>query len=220
MISRLSCYPVKKHVTEFMNQSTKVLSYRHKFCSCGLLVDKNARICPGCGRKLHSRALYRVGRLLGFVTPEIGVAWPLLLLVITVVFVGEFWLGGLTSLLSPPVGALVRFGAIYTPAIQAGEYWRILSAGLVHIGLLHIIFNLMALSQLAPALEDEIGAWEFIALVTVSQIGCGCASYCLRPMVLSAGASGIAFGLIGFGLAYSHRQGGGRGLAVRDLYLK
>jgi len=198
----------------------KVLSYQHKFCSCGLLVDKNAKVCPACGRKLHSRALYRIGRLLGFVAPEIGVAWPLLMVAVTAVFVGEFSLGGLTSLLSPSSETLVRFGAIYTPSLEAGEYWRILSAGLVHVGLLHIVFNLMALSQLAPGIEDEIGAWQFIALVTVSQIGCGCASYFLRPVVLSAGASGIAFGLIGFGLAYSHRQGGGRGRARCDLYLK
>jgi len=201
-------------------QWVQILSYRHKFCECGLLVDKDAKVCPGCGRKLHSRAVYRIGRLLGFVTPEVGVAWPFLLFLIAVVFLGEVRLGGWVSLLSPPASVLIRLGAVYTPAIAQGEYWRLLAAGLIHGGLIHIGFNLMALSQLAPALEDEIGPWEFILLVTVTQLGCGWATYFLRTFAFSVGASGIAFGLIGFGLSYSHRQGGGRGLALRDLYLK
>lgn len=73
--------------------------------------------------------------------------------------------------------------------------------------------------QLAPALEEEIGTWQFVVLVTVTQLGCTLASYAYHPVVLSAGASGIAFGLIGFGLAYSHRRRG-RSLGLRDLYLK
>ena len=198
----------------------KILSYRHKFCSCGVLVDKDAKVCPACGRKLHSRAAYRVSRLLGFVVPEIGVVWPIFMLVIVLVFVGQLRVGGLQSLLTPSNALIFRFGAVFGPAVSDGEYWRMLSAGLVHIGLIHILFNLMALSQLAPAIEDEIGAWKFIVLVTVTQLGTTLAAFLYHPGVLSAGASGIAFGLIGFGLAYGHREGTSRGRAMSDVYLK
>jgi rhomboid protease GluP len=157
---------------------------------------------------------------LGFATPEVGVVWPALLFVIVAVFVLEVRLGGLASLLNPPGELLVRLGALYTPAIMSGEYWRLLSAGLLHVGVLHIVFNLMALSQLAPAIEEEIGASRFMVLATVTQLGCTLASYSLRAFAFSAGASGIAFGLIGFGLAYSRRQRTSHGRMLSDIYLK
>jgi len=198
----------------------KILSYEHKFCSCGQLVHKHAKVCPQCGRTLSSRALYRVSRALGFVAPEAGLVWIALLLVIGAVFLVEVRLSGVAGLLRPPSRMLVRLGALHTQGIIEGEYWRLLSAGLIHIGLWHIAFNAIALSQLAPALEDEIGSWQFVVLVTLTQLGCTLASYMYHPFVVSAGASGIAFGLIGFGLAYSHRRAGWRGSALRDLYLK
>lgn len=203
----------------------KILAYKHKFCKCGLLVDKDAKVCPRCGETVQSRTAYRLGRALGFIAPEAGVAWPGLLLAIGAVFFFELRLDGLAALGSPTSPMLGSLGALIGKGIShGGEIWRLLSAGLIHIGLIHILFNSMALSQLAPAQEDEIGPWKFIVLVTATQIGCTLLSYAYHVYtvgdVYSAGASGIAFGLIGFGLAYSHRRGGRLGANLRDLYIK
>ena len=115
----------------------KILSYEHKFCSCGQLVHKDAKTCPQCGQTLSSRALYRVGRLLGFVTPEVGLVWTVLLLVICAVFLVEFRFGVMIGADNAGhVGGLVAGGVlgfiVPTDARQKAQLvalWRVLAAG-------------------------------------------------------------------------------------------
>ncbi len=40
------------------------------------------------------------------------------------------------------------------PVFGIGRWWTVLSAGWLHGGLLHILFNMMAVRQLAPAIAD------------------------------------------------------------------
>jgi len=112
------------------------------------------------------------------------------------------------GLLSPSQEALTVFGAFSTELWQNGEYWRALTMGLMHIGIIHLVFNLMALSQTLGAFESEIGSWPTLVLITLTQAGAVAVHVLVHdPQTLTAGASGIAFGLIGFGVAYFHRSG-------------
>ena len=64
----------------------------------------------------------------------------------------------------------------------------------------------MAISQMLPYFEDEIGPWASLVLLSFTQIFAAAAHLVFYdPMVVTAGASGIGFGLIGFGAAYFHR---------------
>lgn len=201
----------------------KTLSYEHKYCKCGALVDKNAEVCPHCGEAVGSRLAYRISRALGFVTPEFGIVWIGLLVMIAGVFLVELKMDGLKALMGPSDEMLLRLGALHSYYLATGQYWRFLSAGLIHIGLIHVAFNTMAIAQLSSSLEEETGPWLFIVLVTVSQLGCTLMSWGFHTLVYSgvysAGASGIAFGLIGFGFAYLNRLHG-KGHPLRDFYLK
>src|SRR3990172_710164 len=49
-------------------------------------------------------------------------------------------------------------GAVYGPAIADGEWWRLLTAGFIHAGLVHLAFNMIALWWLGPALEGYLGS--------------------------------------------------------------
>ncbi len=96
---------------------------------------------------------------------------------------------------------LIRFGAKYNPLIVAGQYWRLLTACFVHIGLMHLIFNAWALFNLGLEIETRFGRARFLALYLLSGLFGSVLSF-LGNDALSAGASGAIFGLIGAMIAY------------------
>ena len=102
-----------------------------------------------------------------------------------------------------------RFGFAFPSLIREhGEYWRLLTAVLVHFNLWHILFNGVALYQVGQVVERDYGAARFFLVFLVS----GIAGNILEWMMMSnagvlGGASGGVFGLIGFCGLYAHRMG-------------
>lgn len=77
-----------------------------------------------------------------------------------------------------------------------GEYWRLLGSAFLHIGLLHLAGNLLALAIVGPALERVFGWWRFLAIYLVSALGGSVAVYLFgSPFGAVAGASGAIYGL-------------------------
>lgn len=82
--------------------------------------------------------------------------------------------------------------------IAAGQYERLLTAAFLHASLFHILFNMMALYIVGPALEQAIGRLRFTALYFLAALGGSVLSYLLsNPRVEGVGASGAIFGLFG-----------------------
>ncbi len=76
------------------------------------------------------------------------------------------------------------------------EYWRLLGSAFLHIGLLHLAGNLLALAIVGPALERVFGWWRFLAIYLVSALGGSVAVYMFgSPFGAVAGASGAIYGL-------------------------
>lgn len=100
------------------------------------------------------------------------------------------------------------FGALaLAPGLVAGgEWWRLLTSGFLHIGPLHIAFNMFALWILGRELERVLGRGRFVAMYLISLLG-GSAAVMLfyEPFQAVAGASGAVFGLMG-GLAVVLRR--------------
>lgn len=103
------------------------------------------------------------------------------------------------------VNNLIRFGAKFNPAILDGEWWRIISSMFLHIGLLHLIMNMLAVYYLGIIVERIYGTIRFTVIYFLAGIGGGLASFVFTSNV-SAGASGALFGLFGallfFGVTY------------------
>jgi rhomboid protease GluP len=100
---------------------------------------------------------------------------------------------------------LIEFGAKYNPLIIEGEWWRLVTPIFLHIGMLHLLMNTLALYYLGTAVEKIYGRSRFVFVYMVSGIAGSFASY-LFTANLSAGASGAIFGCFGallyFGVLY------------------
>lgn len=80
-------------------------------------------------------------------------------------------------------------------AIEAGQYWRLLTPMLLHGSLIHIAFNMYALYVIGPGLERYYGHWRFLTLYLLSGFAGNVISFLLTPNP-SLGASTAIFGLI------------------------
>jgi len=94
-------------------------------------------------------------------------------------------------------GAVYENGALYGPLVADGDWWRIVSAGFLHAGLLHLAFNMYFLWFLGTMLEPEIGRLRFAAIYFVSLIGGSFGALLISPDAVTVGASGAVFGLMG-----------------------
>jgi membrane associated rhomboid family serine protease len=82
--------------------------------------------------------------------------------------------------------------------VQDGEWWRVFTAAFVHIGLLHIGLNMLALLIFGSELERALGRWRFLGLYVVSILGGALAIQMFSaPDVPAAGASTAIYGLLG-----------------------
>lgn len=91
---------------------------------------------------------------------------------------------------------LVDFGAKVNSLIARGEYWRLLTSVFLHIGLLHLLFNMFALLSIGRLAESIYGHARFLAIYLVSGVSGALFSY-LFSRSPSAGASGAIFGVAG-----------------------
>lgn len=126
------------------------------------------------------------------------VVTPVLMAVIAGIFLVMVANG--VSLLDPSASDLKRWGADYGPLTTNGQPWRILTALFVHVGLVHLCFNLLLLGFAGILSERLFGHAAFAVLYLLSGIGGAVASLAWHPFYVSGGASGALFGIIG-GLA-------------------
>lgn len=103
---------------------------------------------------------------------------------------------------------LAMGGLVPAQALQ-GDLWQLLSYAVLHAGIQHIAGNMMGLLSLGSFCERVIGSARFTALLILAALGGALA--CLvapRPMVVTVGASGAIWGLIGMSTALALRPGG------------
>ncbi|WP_214406698.1 rhomboid family intramembrane serine protease [Pseudonocardia lacus] len=111
--------------------------------------------------------------------------------------------GSVTANANAPVfGAL----SLVPRLVGAGEWWRVVTAGFLHIGPVHLVFNMLALYVLGRDLESVLGRGRFLAVYFIAMLGGSAAVMVFDlPRIEVAGASGAVFGLMG-GLAVVLRR--------------
>lgn len=111
---------------------------------------------------------------------------------------------------------LLVFGAKFNQLVALGQTWRLFTAMFIHIGVMHLLFNLYALYSLGPLVEGYFGHWRFTAIYLIGGLFGSLASYAFSPSP-SAGASGAIFGLAGCLIIYFYlyrENFGARGRAI------
>ena len=161
--------------------------------------------CPECAGR-HTR-VHAPGFLMGRepVVTYALIAINVVMLLLTNRNAGLPRGGGLFSM-----GALNHLGnqlALYGPAVQNGDYYRLVSAAFIHYGLIHIAFNMYALYWLGSALERYAGSMRFAVIYVLSILGGSFGALLLSPNALTAGASGAIFGLMGALLVLERQRG-------------
>jgi rhomboid protease GluP len=115
---------------------------------------------------------------------------------------------------------LVMFGAKFGPAIQLGQWWRLITAGYLHGGLFHIFMNSWVLLDVGAQVEEIYGAGRMFVFYTITTI-CGFyLSYLWSPMVPSMGASAGIMGFIGVMIAWGTTHRSAVGDAIRGQYIR
>lgn len=103
---------------------------------------------------------------------------------------------------SEDVAFMLKYGVMYEPyVIEGHEYYRLLTSIFLHFGMNHLLNNMVMLGALGFNLEPEIGRVRFLLIYFLSGIGGNICSFLLNvslgESVISAGASGAVFGLMG-----------------------
>ena len=187
-----------------------------------MLVGVNDDKCYNCGRRNpglwgYAPALRSLGGDLGFVPFVIGTCAIVYVLTL-IASQGNIGMGGLFGFFSPSRQALFLFGASGSvPVFVADRWWTVLSAAWLHAGILHILFNMMAVRQLAPTTAELFGPGRMVIIYTAGAVaGFALSSFAgaylpgllfLRGGQFTVGASASIAGLIGALLAYGHRSG-------------
>jgi len=182
--------------------------------SCGSLVGVNDDRCYSCGRANpglwgFGPLLRRLGADLGFVPLVMG-ASSAIYLVMLISSGTDIRMDGMMSIMAPSTSVLFLFGASgAVPVFGFGRWWTVLSAGWLHSGLLHILFNMLWVRQLGPATADVIGPARTVIVYTVAGVAGFLLSsiagtvmgntpiFFLRGAGFTVGASAPIFGLLG-----------------------
>jgi membrane associated rhomboid family serine protease len=97
--------------------------------------------------------------------------------------------------------------ALWGPAVQHGDWYRLVTSGFVHYGFLHIAFNMYALYILGAALERYVGSLRFALIYFLSLLAGSFGALVATPHAQSAGASGAIFGVMGALLVLERQRG-------------
>jgi rhomboid protease GluP len=108
--------------------------------------------------------------------------------------------------MQPSIESLIQWGANYGPRTTQGEWWRMFTCMFVHIGILHLLFNMLALWNVGGFMEQVLGHTGFLVLYLLAGLLGSMASVVWNPFAVSAGASGAIFGLYGGLLAFLVRH--------------
>ncbi|MDX6699750.1 MAG: hypothetical protein QOE65_3147 [Solirubrobacteraceae bacterium] len=186
--------------------------YRHPNRETGVSCSSCGRaICPDCmtptpvGMRCPecSRDRTRV-RTMRNVSSD-PVATYVLIAMNVLAFVGSLAGGG--GVAARGGGSVVDNGALYGPSVADGEYWRLITSGFLHAGLIHIGFNMYLLYILGTMLEPSIGRVRFLVLYFTSLLGGSLGALLINPDSLTVGASGAVFGLMGGAVVIMRARG-------------
>jgi membrane associated rhomboid family serine protease len=155
--------------------------------------------CPECARERTKVKTLRSA-------PSTPVVTQALIGINIAVFIAETATGAPLS--GGGGGTVFNKGALFGPLIaHQHEYWRIVTSGFLHDGILHIAFNMFFLYIMGTILEPAIGRINFLAVYMTSLIAGSFGALLFQPDAVTVGASGACFGVLGALIVVARARG-------------
>jgi rhomboid protease GluP len=188
----------------------KQMEKRRMCPSCRAFITTDDRVCPYCNEKVGARAIDRrsPSPILGGLIPHAQFTT----IVILVINAGLF----VATMLN---GSLLELGGSLRAAVRLGQFWRLVTAGFLHGGLLHIGMNSWVLYDVGSQVEQIYGASRMLAIYFVATV-LGFYASTVWQAGLSVGASAGIMGLIGAMIALSAHHQSAVTLALRGQYIR
>jgi len=111
---------------------------------------------------------------------------------------------------------LLSFGANLDILTKGGDYFRLIASAFLHIGFFHMLVNMYSLFIIGPQVESFFGKWKYLGIYVISAISGSLLSIAFNTNVVSAGASGAIFGLLGALLYFGYHYRVYLGNAIRS----
>jgi membrane associated rhomboid family serine protease len=155
--------------------------------------------CPECARERTQVKTLRTATSAPVVTQA-------LIAINVIVFLAETAAGAPFS--GGGGGQVFDKGALFGPVIvHQHEYWRIVTAGFLHDGILHLALNMFFLYVMGTILEPAVGRLNFAVIYFVSLISGSFGALLLQPHAVTVGASGACFGVLGALIVVARNRG-------------
>ena len=105
------------------------------------------------------------------------------------------------SSLTQVSGSLFVKGALYVPGgLDQGEWYRLITSAFLHASIIHLGMNMLVLWFIGAQVEQAIGRGRFLAIYIVSGLAGSAGAVIFSPNVVTVGASGAIFGILGAAL--------------------
>src|SRR3954454_18379770 len=156
--------------------------------------------CPECARE--RTRVKRVAR-----SSDTPTLTYILIGINVAVALGGFLSGANTTGGGIGASSLISDGWLSRATIADGEYWRLITSGFLHEGLLHLAFNMFSLWVLGGILEPAVGRLRFGLIYFVSLLAGSFGALLLEPSAPTVGASGAIFGLMGAAIVVMRNSG-------------
>jgi rhomboid protease GluP len=192
---------------------------------CRAFITANDRVCPYCSAQVGPRAIdaRHPSDILGGFIPHARFTTSILLLINCGLFAVTLALSMGTASSNALLGidgpTLYRLGAKWR-VFETGQWWRLVTAGFLHGGVLHILMNSWVLFDVGAQVEEIFGAARMVVIYLAASV----AGFFLSSMWsdnLSVGASAGIMGLIGamIALGVRHRSNPAA-VALRGMYIR
>jgi rhomboid protease GluP len=198
---------------------------KRRMCpNCRAFITTDDKTCPYCQAQVGPRAVDRrsTADAIGGLIPQARFTTMVIMLIntglyiVTVLYSMKSGANGI----DPSSQTLFLFGGKYGPAIAQGQWWRLVTAGFLHGGILHILMNMWVLFDLGAQVEEVCGTSRMLVIYLFSNITGFYVSTYFSFSTLSIGASAAIFGLIGGMIGVGLRDRTSYGQAIRRFFMR
>jgi rhomboid protease GluP len=191
---------------------------------CRQLISNQESKCPYCGA-LQPNTFGLGGKLWAFFRDDFDPVFVLMVMCGVVWLLGVVWdpaaaldLKDWMRIGSPSSRAMLLLGSAGGGAWQCGHVWTILTANLIHAGLIHLGFNLYFLHFMGPQAVELLGPGRTTVLFFLGGAGGMLVASVMSPAPV-VGASAGLFALLGGLATFGWRRGGTFGAQIKKSML-